>query len=185
MKALDRFLQSWRIRRAKPFLAGANRVLDIGTHDGALFDAISAQTCVGIDPNLVVEPGPSDCRLLIKGFFPTDLPEKAGEEFDAICILAVLEHLDAEVQAQMAADCYRCLSPGGKVVITTPSPLVDGILDVLFALKLIDAMGETHEDHYGFDPGQVIPVFEGAGFSTDCHRRFQLGLNHLFVFSKP
>ena len=63
-----------------------------------------------------------------------------------------------------------------------PHPLVDRILDVLMALHLLDGM--EAEAHHGFDPGSTVPVFEGAGFRTREARRFQLGLNRLFVFER-
>jgi hypothetical protein len=50
------------------------------------------------------------------------------------------------------------------------------------ALHLLDGM--EAEAHHGFDPGSTVPVFEGAGFRTREARRFQLGLNRLFVFER-
>ncbi len=40
------------------------------------------------------------------------------------------------------------------------------------------------EEHHGFDPGKVIPLFESVGFRLAVHKTFQLGLNNVFVFTK-
>jgi len=179
---------------ALPFLQGAQRILDIGTHDGTLFEYLSKAnrgnpsvtvTGVGIDPKLV--PGkqlPGIC--LIEGFFPEALAEAPVDNpsFNAIAMLAVLEHIPREQQQKLAVDCHDCLETGGRVIITTPSPLVDKILDVLFFLKIVDAMGETHDEHYGFEPSETIGLFESKGFRLIHQSRFELGLNHLYVFEK-
>jgi len=96
-------------------------------------------------------------------------------------MLAVLEHVpDAAV---LARECARLLAPGGRVVITVPDARVDRILDVLHRLRLIHGM--SLEEHHGYDVGQTRPVFEGAGLKAAAWRRFELGLNNLFVFEKP
>ena len=68
-------------------------------------------------------------------------------------------------------------------MITVPSPLVDRILDVMTALGL--SKGMSLEEHFGFEPSEVKPLFLGCGFELLFHKRFQLGLNNLFVFVKP
>jgi hypothetical protein len=39
-------------------------------------------------------------------------------------------------------------------------------------------------EHYGFDPVDTLRIFSAPRFSLVGHRRFQLGLNNLFVFEK-
>ncbi len=40
------------------------------------------------------------------------------------------------------------------------------------------------EEHYGFEPGDTAVIFAGPRFRLLHHSRFQLGLNHLYVFEK-
>lgn len=182
MKAVDRLLQRWRIGVVRPYLGPGSRVCDIGCAEGGtLYRAIPhLADGVGLDPDLVA-PGAVGTNRLLPGLFPDDLPD--DRPFDAITMLAVLEHIPADRQAPLAADCTRHLKPGGRLLITVPAPAVDRILDLLRTLRLIDGM--NLEQHYGFEVAQTPAIFGGAGLSLEKSRRFQLGLNNLFVFRKP
>ncbi len=182
MKAIDRLLQRWRIAKAKPWIRPGSRVLDIGCHHGELFEQLGDRIGegVGIDPHLPAPVNGSRFRLL-PGMFPAALGDDPAP-FDAITLLAVLEHIPEAAQEPFARECARALAPGGVLVITVPSPLVDKILTVLTALRLIDGM--SLEEHHGFDPTTSPRLFEEHGLSLVAARRFQLGLNHLFVLRK-
>jgi 2-polyprenyl-3-methyl-5-hydroxy-6-metoxy-1,4-benzoquinol methylase len=181
MTWLDNALQRWRIAKARPFLLTGARVLDIGSADGALFRHVDAlaPTCIGIDPTLPQDVNAERFRL-VAGLFPQDMP--SAEPFDAITMLAVLEHFPAPAYASLSEGCRRFLKPGGKVIITIPSPAVDRILNVLVALHLIDGM--SLEEHHGYEVSGTAKIFCPPDFRLVLHRRFQLGLNHLFVFER-
>jgi len=181
MTPADRILQRWRIDQARPFLPAGARVLDIGSADGALFQAVDflSPGSLGIDPTL---RQPVECEKfkLIPGFFPQDMP--AGEPFDAVTMLAVLEHFPETAYAGLAEGCRRFLKPGGKVIITVPSPRVDQILSVLKKLRLVHGM--SLEEHHGYEVRQTAEIFCPPHFRLVCHRTFQFGLNNLFVFER-
>jgi cyclopropane fatty-acyl-phospholipid synthase-like methyltransferase len=181
MKFVDRFLQKWRINRARHWLQPGMRVLDIGCADGALFrHCVELDDGVGIDPDV---PAPWKVRenAIVPGMFPADLPDR--RPFDAITMLAVLEHIPREAQPGLANDCAAYLKPGGYLIITVPAPTVDHILAVLKAIRLIDGM--SLEQHYGFDIATTAPTFEAPGLKLVAWKWFQLGLNNVFVFQKP
>jgi SAM-dependent methyltransferase len=177
----DRLLQSWRIRKAKALIPPGAGVLDIGCADGALFRQLGERISrgVGIDPSL---DGPVETERfrLVPGAFPDDLP--AAGRFDVITMLAVLEHVPIDRQPALAAACARFLEPGGRVILTVPSPAVDRILHLLESLRLIEGMA-LHQ-HYGFEPSQTPSVFTPHGLRLARARKFQLGLNNLFMFEK-
>lgn len=180
MTALDTALQRWRIARARSHLPSHGRVLDLGTGDGALFRRTGA-VGVGIDPELPpgVEAPPG--VTLLRGQFPDDAAQLSGP-FDAAVGLAVVEHVpDGELHGWALA-LEQLLVPGGVLVLTVPSPKVDQLLHVLMALRLVDGM-QAHE-HHGFVPDDLHTIFTGPGWELVTHRRFQLGLNNLFVFRR-
>ncbi|MDJ0849936.1 MAG: methyltransferase domain-containing protein [Myxococcota bacterium] len=178
MKALDRLLQRWRIAKAGRHIPAGSTVLDVGCHDGALFRQLGARLSggLGIDAELG-DPVEFGGFRLLPGHFPNDLGE--SDRFDVISMLAVLEHVPPEEQRALADACARHLRPGGLLVITTPAPAVDHILDFLAAIRVIDGM--SLEQHYGFEPGDTPGIFAPAGFELVVDHKFQLGLNRLFV----
>ena len=181
MKSIDRLLQRWRIVRARRFIKPGARILDIGSADGALFRQlnISGAQDMGIDPTLK-----SNTTLqgvpMIAGFFPKDMP--ATGPFDVITMLAVLEHFPPAHYEDLRRGCVKFLKPGGRLIITVPSPAVDHILSALKFLRLIDGM--SLEEHHGYKVSKTRDIFSAGNFRLLQHSTFQLGLNNLFVFER-
>jgi SAM-dependent methyltransferase len=180
VKGLDRYLQNLRIGVALPWIRPGAHVLDVGTADGALFRQGRSQipSGVGIDNKENDDWVGEDYERRV-GTFPESL--RPGEQFDAVVMLAVVEHVPDDELARWAAAVPRILRPHGRLVITTPSPMVDHILDVGIRLRVIDGM--EADEHHGFDPAEVPTIFSVPGMRLEKRRRFELGLNHLFVFS--
>jgi 2-polyprenyl-3-methyl-5-hydroxy-6-metoxy-1,4-benzoquinol methylase len=181
MKTVDRLLQRWRIAKARPYISRGARVLDVGCADGVLFNHLQSEISelVGIDPSLPESIELNRCRF-VSGRFPDSLMDDGP--FDAITMLAVLEHIPTAEQPRWAPACVRLLKPGGVLIITAPSPVVDRILALLKAFRLIDGM--SLEEHYGFEPNQVPSLFAHDGLELVEARKFQLGCNNLFVFRR-
>jgi 2-polyprenyl-3-methyl-5-hydroxy-6-metoxy-1,4-benzoquinol methylase len=181
MKPLDRWLRNRRIAQVKPYIPRGSRLLDIGCGDGALIIGLAGHLgpSVGIEPRLA-GPARGVGYELVPGRFPDDVP--SGEKFDAITMLAVLEHLPPDVQALLPEAFDALLNPSGRLIITVPSPRVDHILHVLLRLRLIAGIA-VHE-HYGFQPAQTLNMFAAPRYALLKRKRFQLGLNNLYVFEK-
>jgi SAM-dependent methyltransferase len=181
MKRIDRFLQRWRIRQAARWIPNNSRLIDIGAYHGETFTALGYRLSEGFGieplldsrietPSFVIEPG----------YFPAVRP--AQGDWDAITMLAVFEHIPDVEQKKIVDACYDLLRPEGRVIITVPAHAVDRILSVLKFLHLIDGM--SLEEHHGFIPTDTPRIFASPRFRLVQHSRFQLGLNHLFVFEK-
>jgi 2-polyprenyl-3-methyl-5-hydroxy-6-metoxy-1,4-benzoquinol methylase len=183
MKFTDRLLQNWRIAKVRQYIPPDARILDIGSADGALFLALGETAgagSLGMDPTLK-QPVTVNQGTLLPGYFPDAVP--AGTEpFDVVTMLAVLEHFPAAAYGSLRAGCERFLRPGGKILITVPSPRVDQILSVLTFLRLVDGM--ALEEHHGFKVATTREIFPAPQFRLLKHATFQLGLNNLFVFER-
>lgn len=180
MRKLDFILRNWRIDKAIAYIRPGDRLLDVGCLDGYLIDRVRDRIseAVGLDP--LAKPLDQGRVRILNDLFPSSERLNAGE-FDCVTMLAVLEHMPDP--SAVARECSRVLKPGGRLVLTVPSPRVDAILWLLQRLRLADGM--SAEQHHGFDVAQTVGLFERAGLELVTQRRFQLGLNNLFVFAKP
>ena len=179
MRFGDRFLQLWRMRMASPWIVKGSRILDIGCHDGEFLEYLGDRVVasIGIDPEAT--EAKLDTYSLLRGMFGAQ-SEFASGYFDATVMLATLEHMnDLDGIAQ---ECARILRPRGRVIVTVPSLAVDQILTMLIRTRFLDGM--SLEQHHGLEPSQVPKTFVSNSFSLVVHKRFQLGLNHLYVFEK-
>lgn len=182
MKFLDRFLRDYRINVASRYVRVNDKILDIGCFDGYLFEKLAKkniQASVGLDP-LLKNDSKKGIHTLLSGKFPEAISD--NETFDCIVMLAVLEHIPREEQKQFNSQFDKFLKSKGRVIITVPSPLVDHILVVLSKLRLIDGM--SLDEHYGFETKEVFTLLDKQRFKLVKHKKFQLGLNNLFVFEK-
>jgi SAM-dependent methyltransferase len=179
MRTFDIILQRWRSHMAQPWVPAGADVLDVGCLQGEFLSYLGdrIQSGIGLDPSAQPYASPR-YRVLSERFrerapFPDD-------SFDAVVMLATLEHIrDKE---PLARECHRLLRPGGRVIVTVPSPAVDLIMAALIRFRIAD--GTSLEEHHGFKPKEVVPLFRDRGFVLEKWKRFQLGLNHLFVFRK-
>lgn len=185
MTPLDRFIRALRVRQISKFVPEDCTLLDVGCFDGYLFSCFASRIRrgVGVEP-LQTSPLPDlpEQFEFLRGTFPEVLPSQTQSEFDIVTMLAVVEHFPEETLPAVVAACHRVLRAKGRVLITVPSPLTDHVLAVLSALRLIDGM--SLEQHHGFDPSSLRRYFSERDWILVASKKFQFGLNNLFVFEK-
>jgi ubiquinone/menaquinone biosynthesis C-methylase UbiE len=106
------------------------------------------------------------------------LPLQAGQ-FDHVVMLAVLVHL-AEPESVLH-EAHRVLAPGGSLILTWPSAMVDPFLRALHALRLVSDEMESDEHQKRIPVETLQGMLRRIGFQKFTHRRFELGLNNLMV----
>lgn len=83
--------------------------------------------------------------------------------FEAVTLLAVVEHLDPALMAKLFKEVYRVLKPGGLVILTTPAAWSDGLLKFMARISLVSAE-EIHEHAYAYTLPLLGWYFGQAGF---------------------
>ncbi len=180
MKRGDYFILWWRMCVAAQWIPSKCRILDIECHDGEFLDFLGDRIgpSVGIDP-LCQKNQRQTQHQFLPWEFHAAMPFQEGS-FDFISLLATLEHIQNKNSA--VREIKRLLVPGGRVVITVPTVMVDKILEILLVLKIVDGM--SLEEHHGFSPEEVPDIFLREGFKLIKLQKFQLGLNHLYIFER-
>lgn len=180
MRIGDKLIQRWRMQVAARWIPQNARVLDIGCHQGEFLFSLGER----IKPSVGFDPLYKQNQLPTRHQFVCDVFREGSSlenhSFDAVVMLATIEHL--RDKAFIAREASRLLRPGGRVIITVPSPLVDKILGILLFLHLVDGM--SLEEHHGFKPDELPAIFRSEGFRLAQAQKFQLGLNNLYVFER-
>ncbi|MEJ5370241.1 MAG: class I SAM-dependent methyltransferase [Bryobacteraceae bacterium] len=166
------FLRSRRIRAALPFLRG--RVLDFGCGAGALAAHVPPDRYAGVDRDAAALEEAR--RRFPHHRFLTELP--AGELFDTIAALAVVEHM--RDPAGWLEHLRSWLAPEGRIVLTTPHPAFRRIHETgaRFGWFSQEAADE-HEEM--LDRAALVRVAAAASLRMTLYRRFLFGANQLAV----
>ena len=128
MPLLGKYLQNMRVSRVAPHIGGA--VLDLGCGNASIFRTFgkSIDSYCGIDTD-------SDIIQKLKEEFPNqeffirDLdndPINFDCRFDCIIMVALIEHIFN--QKFLMEGVSRALRPGGRVVMTTPTPFGNDVV---------------------------------------------------------
>ena len=180
-KLFDEILEFLRFTKVEPYIPKGAVLLDVGSGDGNFLRYLNGhlESAVGIDIHLThrVDFGNA---CLVPGYFPYDFA-KTGTTFDVITLMAVTEHIPMEVLPDVANACWKYLKPDGQVILTVQHPRVEGILDLLKALRIIE--GFSIHEHYGFDPECLPEIFKA--WKLIKRERWGFGCNNLFLFEKP
>lgn len=98
--------------------------------------------------------------------------------FNAVSMLALVEHLNPSSLISLFEETYRVLRPGGRVIITTPAAWSDGLLHWMARLGLVSAE-EIEEHAYAYTLPLLGWYFGKAGFEMDNVRfgYFEMMLN--------
>ena len=105
-----------------------------------------------------------------------------NQHFDTIVMVAVIEHL--ERPGFVLSQIPLHLKPGGRLVITTPSPSGDRIHQIGARLGLF-SQEAMHEHETIFTRDSLNKLAMANGLELIQYRTFLLGGNQLFIFQVP
>ena len=176
---LDHFIARMRFRAAYPHLRAHSRVCDLGCGlEMAFLDFAQDKITYGVGLDDQVENGTKGRWKRVHGDLQDALPF-ADNEFDHVVMLAVLEHL--RQPESVLREAHRILARGGSLFLTWPSAMVDPILKVLHAFRLISDEMESQEHQKRILVAALRGMLQKIGFREFLHRCFEFGLNHLMV----
>jgi SAM-dependent methyltransferase len=179
---LDHFIAKMRFRAAYPFVRSGSRVCDLGCGlESAFLDYAGEKISHGVGVDDQVEDGMRGRWQRVRGDIGAPLPLESGQ-FDHVAMLAVLEHL--RQPETVLREAHRILAPGGSLIMTWPSSMVDPILKVLHGLRLVSDEMESDEHQRRIPVEALQSLLQRIGFHQFIHRRFEFGLNNLMVASR-
>ena len=190
MKYLARSLIFYAVAKrntlVKPYLEG--NVLDIGCGRAYLTNFVPMGNYTGIDAN---ENKIQKLKKIKPGyqFHCIDADSKEGVlklkslniSFDTITLIAVVEHL-RHPRFILEACSSHLLKEKGVLVITTPTPLGDKIGQLAFQIVRRESPRFPHIRLYALPDLEALLV--PLGFKLLEYKKFSLGANQLFVYSK-
>jgi SAM-dependent methyltransferase len=144
----------------------AGRILDIGCGSFPYFLAHTA-----FKEKFAVDQLPMPKETATKNqieFFTLNLNQEphlpfGDDYFNAVTLLAVVEHLNPDSMALLFKESRRVLKPGGMVILTTPAAWSDGILKFMARINLVSAE-EIHEHAFAYTLPLLGWHFGQAGF---------------------
>lgn len=179
---LDHYIARMRFRAAFPHIRKGSRVCDLGCGlDAAFLDFAAERIAHGVGVDDQVRDGAAGRWRRVRADIRAALPLESGE-FDHVVMLAVLEHL-AEPEPVLR-ETYRILAPGGSLILTWPSAMVDPILKVLHGLRFVSDEMESDEHQKRIPVGTLQHMLHRIGFNEFIHYSFEFGLNNLMVATR-
>lgn len=163
-RPVQKWAQKKRLAFFQPFLENAGRILEVGCGSGwvrSFLQEGAFESYTGID----IVP-PADIVGDINNW--RDLGLKA-ESFDTISAFEVVEHVDC------FAACHELLKPGGRMLITTPVPETDWILQKTETLGLNQKRTSPHSN---------LVHLSSVKFFQKKEIKIILGLGQWAVFTK-
>jgi SAM-dependent methyltransferase len=159
-------------------------LLDIGCGSQPLFLLqINFKEKYGLDPNVISSS--SDNLKIIKAEFNGQALPFTDNFFQTITILAVVEHLLPEQVDNFFKEIWRILAVGGCLILTTPAPHSQKILEFMACLRLV-SREEVAEHKKYYNLKELAAFCRRAGFEPEkiTEGYFELGFNQWLLAVK-
>lgn len=107
-----------------------------------------------------------------------------SNSIDCITAHAFVEHINPVTFNHVIKESLRILKPNGKLILTTPSPKAQKLLEFLaYRLKLLSKR-EIEEHKLYYDRTSLLDIVKKYNHTATHHEYFQLGFNNLMVITK-
>ena len=181
---IDKLISRMRLGKVLPYIRKHDAVLDFGCgHQAYLLNHLSTlvSEAIGIDYD-VVEKSIAPHIETRKFKFTTRLPF-TDKKFHDICMLAVLEHIEPAYTGKLFREFHRVLKPGGRIILTTPTPKSKVLLEYTAKLHFISKDEvEDHKKYY--DRGDINTLCKNYDLKLIRYETFWFGMNSFAVIEK-
>jgi SAM-dependent methyltransferase len=179
---IDHLIARLRFHAAYPYIRTGSRVCDVGCGlEAGFLNYAGDRIAQGVGVDDQVEDSTQGRWQRVHADIRAGLP-LPSEHFDHVVMLAVVEHL-AEPEPVLR-EAHRLLAPGGSLILTWPSAMVDPILRAFRGLRLVSEEMESDEHQKRIPIATLEEMLRRIGFRKFLHRRFEFGLNNLLVASR-
>lgn len=178
------YLHRRRIAAVRPYLRGCRRILDIGCGVLRRQDLLPPDAeYVGVDcEESVIQHNRAHAAPFefVVADVECDGLSACGKGFDAVVMLAVLEHLHdpQNVLAKLAS----LLNPDGIIAATVPHPAGETILNLGSRFRIFAQ--DKHQHHSMLDYEGLRRLANDAHYRLATYKRFLWGFNQLVIFRK-
>ena len=184
MAILSKMLSDWRHKMIAPYVKG--RVLDIGCGNALMLQKHHKN----IDHYVGVEFSSVRVTKLAERFPDADFINRDLDHdllnidghFDSILLIAVIEHIWN--QKFLFEQIIDLLAPGGKIIITTPTPFGNDAIHPLGAVMGIFAQSAVDDHIVIYNRRRFRNLAREFNLRLLKYARFQFFSNQLAVFEK-
>ncbi len=166
------------------------RCLDVGCgrHNRFIAEHLGGE---GVGVDVYKYKGLRDAQILRN---PARFSFRSGA-FGTVTFIANINHVPERLRDAELSEAYRCLAPGGRIVVTMGSPLAEIIVHKVVYLydrilgtdhDVDTERGMEEEEAYYLTDSEIVSRLRKAGFANIRKKMFftQWCLNHMFVGEK-
>lgn len=183
---LDKIIAKFRYVQVDKYIIEDSDVVDIGCgQSGSFLHRHKEKISKGYGFDFKIKDHKTENLIFINNSELDGFPLK-NDSIDTIFMNALLEHLDNP--EKILLDALKILKSGGKIVMTTPTPISKPILEFMaYKLHIINEMEIREHKHYYSKQdienlvsnlNQFVPV------KLEKYKKFELGVNSLIVIQK-
>lgn len=181
---IDKLISSYRLLVALRYVEKEDVILDLGCgYQHYLLRCTNQKFKFGYGLDYEVPDIKKDNIILKNYKYEGRLPLE-DNYFDKIFLLAVLEHVEEENVPKLFSEFSRILKDNGSVIVTTPTPKSQKILEIIaLKLKLVAAEEVVDHKHY-YVHDEIFKLAKTNGLGVADYKLFQFGLNSLYILRK-
>lgn len=177
----DKLIQKMRFERAARKIPSDSSLVDIGCGSGAFLMYMNKVISQGTGLDAYIENAELNTNIkLIKCRIGEEVLPLEDSSVDVVTALAVLEHLESPDQT--ISEIQRILRPGGRLILTTPTPMAKSVLEFLaFRCGIISRQDIEDHKHY-YNKSELYEKLRE--FRNINYKSFQLYMNQIVVAEK-